>query len=69
MKELKLDFKEKMCMGIWLMNFIRSASLYSIRPRLHETGMKSIRDDLVSGIVLFIIDVYMRPGWKMLRPL
>ncbi len=38
------------------------------RPRLHETGMKSIRDDLVSGIVLFIIDVYMRPGWKMLRP-
>ncbi len=25
-------------------------------------GMKSIRDDLVSGIVLFIIDVYMRPG-------
>ncbi len=33
-----------------------------LRPRLHETGTKSIRDDLVSVIVLFIIDVYMRPG-------
>ena len=39
-----------------------------LRPRLHETGTKSIRDDLVLVIVLFIIDVYMRPGWKMLRP-
>jgi hypothetical protein len=33
-----------------------------LRPRLHETGTKSIWDDLVSVIVLFIIDVYMRPG-------
>ncbi len=33
-----------------------------LRPRLHETGTKSIRDDLVSVLVLFIIDVYMRPG-------
>ena len=35
-----------------------------IRPRLHETGTKSIRNDLVSVIVLFIIDVYMRPGME-----
>ena len=34
----------------------------TIWPRLHETVAKSIRDDLVSVIVLFIIDVYMRPG-------
>ncbi len=34
----------------------------TVRPRLHETGTKSMRDDLVSVIVLFIIDVYMRPG-------
>ena len=39
-----------------------------LRPRLHESGTKSIRDDLVSVIVLFIIVVYMRLGWKMLRP-
>ncbi len=26
-----------------------------------------LRDDLVSVIVIFIIDVYMRPGWKMLK--
>ena len=26
-----------------------------LRPRLHETGMKSIRDDFVSVIVLFMI--------------
>ena len=32
-----------------------------LRPRLHETGTKSIRDDLVS-VIVFIIDVYMRPG-------
>jgi hypothetical protein len=31
-----------------------------LRPRLHETGTKSNRDHLVSVIVLFIIDVYMR---------
>ena len=35
---------------------------------LHETGTKSIWDDLVSVVVLFIIDFYMRPGWKMFRP-
>ncbi len=39
-----------------------SAQGESLRPRLHETGTKSIRDDLVSVIVLFIIDVYIRPG-------
>ena len=33
-----------------------------VRPHLHESGTKSIRDDLVSDIVLFIIDVYMRLG-------
>ena len=33
-----------------------------LRPRLHETGTKSNRDHFVSAIVLFIIDVYMRPG-------
>ncbi len=31
--------------------------LMFLRPRLHETGTKSIRDGLVSVIVLFIIDV------------
>jgi hypothetical protein len=35
-----------------------------LRPRLHETGTKSNRDHFVSVIVLFIIDVYMRPGRK-----
>ena len=30
--------------------------VYVVTPRLHETGTKSIRDDLVSD------DVYMRPG-------
>ena len=35
-----------------------------IRPRLHETGTKSNRDHFVSVIVLFIINVYMRPGRK-----
>jgi hypothetical protein len=33
----------------------------SVRPCLHETGTKSNRDHFVSVIVLFIIDVYMRP--------
>ena len=31
---------------------------------IHETGMKSNRDHFVSVIVLFIIDVYIRPGRK-----
>ena len=31
---------------------------------IHEDGTKSNRDHFVSIIVLFIIDVYMRPGQK-----
>ena len=42
------------------LNSCRSDSVY--RPRLHETGRKSNRDHFVLVIVLFIIDVYMRPG-------
>ena len=39
----------------------RTAIENDIGPRLHETGTKSNRDHFVSIIVLFIIDVYMRP--------
>ena len=42
--------------------FLRKLFELAARPRLHETGTKSIRADLVSVIVLFITDVYMRTG-------
>ena len=44
--------------------FINGFRINYIWPRLHETGTKSNRDHFVSVIVLFIIDVYMRPGRK-----
>jgi hypothetical protein len=36
----------------------------TLGSRLHETGTKLNRDHFVSVIVLFIIDVYMRPARK-----
>jgi hypothetical protein len=49
-----------------LSKYLRKTILCKIdvRPRLHETGTKSNRDHFVSVIVLFITDVYMRPGRK-----
>ena len=39
-------------------------SLLYIRPRLHELGTKSNWDHFVSVIVLFIVEISVRPGRK-----
>jgi hypothetical protein len=43
---------------------LNDVTIRNLRPRLNETGTKSNRDHFVSVIILFIIDVYMRPGRK-----